>query len=260
MRNEAGAGSDVISELSDGASPDEAFRYLLSKVVQPQLKQSGFKKSGSTFHSWPSPEACKVVNFQRSSGSTSQRIRFTVNLGVYLSCLDSQSGGGSAVDRRDPKEYDCHRRIRIGQLMPSKNDYWRDLDGKSTLDNIWKELLPALAQATEFLDTLTSPKRFLDALASGGCGLTPVMHERYVERLTNVTSGASKGHDGSSPLIDGGSISMKELAAIDSLRQVLEQNDRLDPESLRKDSRYSKTIELAERFGLDWKPGPRCGQ
>ena len=253
-------GTDPLVGLSDDASPDEAFRFLLSKVVQPILKQSNFKKAGSTFHCWPSSDACKVVNFQRSSGSTSSRIRFTVNLGVYLPCLSSRTGSVGTAERRDPKEYDCQYRARIGLLMAAKNDHWWDLDGKTGVGSIRQELLVALADGLGQLDDLASPRKFLDALHAGGCGLTSVMHKRYVDRLTAVLDGSGQGAVESGAATDSGSISMGELAAIDVLRLSLEQNERSDPESLRKDPRYSKIIELAERFGLDWKPVPRCGQ
>lgn len=251
---------DLWSELADGASPDDAFRFLLSKLVQPVLKRAAFKKTGSTFHSWSGPDACKVVNFQRSSGSTSRCIRFTVNFGVYLTCLDSGSGRASAVDRRPPKEYDCHHRVRIGRLMPANKDHWWDLEGKSSLGRIQTELLPALEKGLGLLDSLASPRKLLEALNAGGCGLTSVMHARYVEQLTAELSAPGGNASGIGSLSEAPSITMEELSAIDVLRQFLEQNGALDPESLRDDPRYSKFIELAERFGLQWKPGPRCGQ
>lgn len=248
------------SELTDAASPDETFRFLLSKMVQPVLKKAAFKKTGSTFHSWSGPDACKVVNFQRSSGSTSQCIRFTVNFGVYLTCLDSGSGRFSTTDRRSPKEYDCHHRVRIGRLMPAKKDHWWELEGKSSLGRIQTELLPALENGLGLLDSLSSPSKLLEALNAGGCGLTSVMHARYVEQLTAEINAPG----GNAPRPGSGSeaapITMEELSAIDVLRQFLEQNGTLDPDSLRDDPKYSKFIQLAERFGLQWRPGPRCGQ
>jgi len=74
------------------------------------LKAAGFRKSGAKV-TRTLEEVAHLVTLQSSVASTSQSLRATINLGVWLTVLE---GDGK------PDMWSAHWRERIGALMPEK--------------------------------------------------------------------------------------------------------------------------------------------
>ncbi|MBI3969133.1 MAG: DUF4304 domain-containing protein [Chloroflexi bacterium] len=80
--------------------PNDCFKRVLATGVHPILKPLGFAKRGQNFFlnahgNWG------VVNFQRSTSPTKDRIRFTVNLDIASSRLLRFAGDWAG--RRGPR-------------------------------------------------------------------------------------------------------------------------------------------------------------
>lgn len=105
------------------------FHQFLSESIRPALKAQGFRKNGQTFAVFESGN-WGIVNFQRSTSSTNQLVKFTVNLGVASARLSRLS---PAEWRRHPARIDdCDWQPRLGLLMPNADDLWWVLDDQTS--------------------------------------------------------------------------------------------------------------------------------
>lgn len=89
--------------------------------VAPLLKQHGFRKTGRNFHKAVG-EMYQVANVQSTRLNSSDRGRFTINLGVY--CERVNTIAEPSMVKRPPNEVICTVRARIGHLMPRQDDKW----------------------------------------------------------------------------------------------------------------------------------------
>ncbi len=74
-------------------------------LLKPVMKSAGFKKKGRTWY-LETPETVCVLNLQMSPWGGGD---FYINLGVLVKAIENISW---------PKEYQCHFRERLCQLMP----------------------------------------------------------------------------------------------------------------------------------------------
>src|SRR5207248_2421759 len=100
----------------------KAFERIVTGRMREALKPLSFRKRGNTFVA-DFPEAVLLVQLQKSTRSTRERMVATVNLGVFSRALADQLGwrGGA------PTEPECHWRERIGYLAPIPGDIWWDV-------------------------------------------------------------------------------------------------------------------------------------
>jgi hypothetical protein len=106
---------------------DRAMKHALV----PDLRRSGFKGSGRTFHR-RLDYAVQVVNVQASMSNFADTGRFTINLGVFFPEVAAFIDPGRVPER--PKEYQCTIRARIGKPMDAATDYWWSV-GPNTIDS-----------------------------------------------------------------------------------------------------------------------------
>lgn len=92
--------------------------------LAPALKADGYRKRGRTFYRG-SAEATRVVNVQSSQSNLGASGKFTLNLGVYFPEVERVAGFDGALQW--PAESQCSLRVRIGQLLPERNDIWWEL-------------------------------------------------------------------------------------------------------------------------------------
>ena len=83
----------------------EKFDELIA-LLKPLFKDNGFSKSALNFYK-NTPNFIYVLNFQKSSGNSSERTRFYINCGIYAPFLEATLGK-EALSK--PKEYECHYR------------------------------------------------------------------------------------------------------------------------------------------------------
>ncbi|TQV74105.1 DUF4304 domain-containing protein [Aliikangiella marina] len=114
---------------------DECIKLGIAKF----LKSHGFNKSGRNWHkevdnNW------QIVNVQASSGNFASEGRFAINLGVYISEIESYCGN---TLNGKPKEYDSTIGIRLGST-DSASDFWWEIDAKSDLQSISNDVVQKL--------------------------------------------------------------------------------------------------------------------
>jgi len=100
------------------------FDTLVSKVLWPEFKARGYRKTGNNFRLYNSDGWGKIVNIQKSSFSGRDAIHFTVNNGLYLVKADTMF----EIARKERfLEPDCLVRKRIGNLNGLHKDLWYEL-------------------------------------------------------------------------------------------------------------------------------------
>lgn len=118
--------------------PRKLFTEMLSTIVRPSLKMMGFTKTKHTFY-YSNEGNWGMINFQKSSRSTSGEIIFTVNVGVassrvltFLSRMDAN---------KKPNIWDAQWNVRLGHLLPENDDIWWTLNQRTSIDELGQYLL-----------------------------------------------------------------------------------------------------------------------
>lgn len=98
---------------------------LITRAVVPVLKPLGFKRSGTTFRR-ELDECIQVVNVQSSQWNSREGARFTINLGVFFPAVHAELDDffRASIAASGPLEYQCHLRLRLGQLTADERDTW----------------------------------------------------------------------------------------------------------------------------------------
>lgn len=143
----------------------EKFTELLSSLA-PARKRLGLSKRGQNFYlrqegNWG------VINFQRSVSSAKDRIRFTVNLGIYFQVLAKFFHKWK--DSAFPTHTECHWQKRIGHLLSERQDKWWVIDDSTTVQALRDELEPALLVAVSEMEKYIKDEAFRDILLAGSC-------------------------------------------------------------------------------------------
>jgi hypothetical protein len=89
--------------------------------VEPLLLAEDFRRRRRFFNRVTEPGLVQVVDFQLHYD------RFTVNLGVYVEDLARHWGHRGKSNWNETEEADCHLRLRLGHLLPSRRDTWWSL-------------------------------------------------------------------------------------------------------------------------------------
>lgn len=110
----------------------ENYKKIINDVT-PSLRERGFKKSGASFY-LQNEESWGIVNFQKSTKSSSEHIVFTVNLGVASKRLLKLSSTLHVGSR--PGIWDCHWQERLGHLLEEKKDVWWTVEYQTPIDQL----------------------------------------------------------------------------------------------------------------------------
>jgi len=97
------------------------FAGSVRTAITEVLKPVGFRKDGTTFRREFS-EVTQIVNVQRSSGNYGGRVKFTVNVGVYVPGYRELESAFSAPGK--VREYHCCVRKRLGELRGGRDQWW----------------------------------------------------------------------------------------------------------------------------------------
>ena len=128
---------------------------LLAEVYTDELKAAGWKRQGSSFRSVGSDGLGKIINFQRSRWSTKEYIEFYINYGLYIEA-------GDALTNRSFKEYECQFRERTTY---ARGCYC--IASGAALDAVKEQIMPAVAEARGFLDTVQMKEQLVRMLLDG---------------------------------------------------------------------------------------------
>jgi hypothetical protein len=159
-------------------SVEQNFKELLEGIGR-KLKTQGFTKRGNAYRRVESGNSA-IVELQRSQSSTSDTIRFTINVGIVC---------GRLLDEYQPDvsksgSMHAHLRTRIGAFLPGPADQWWDLDKTTEPDFLVAELSPLLDVATRFLLDHASDAQLIALWESGQSpGLTDGQRQRVLSEL-----------------------------------------------------------------------------
>ena len=138
------------------------------KAITPFLREFGFYRKGRNYNRCCSDGIVHVINFQMGQYPLEKNEipdirknlygRFTVNLGVLISCVDQLEFQRKA--KSFYKEHDCHIRARLGLLIDDGYDMWWNLDQKP--EKLRRTILPLLQNyGLPFIDQFSGYKSII---------------------------------------------------------------------------------------------------
>lgn len=136
----------------------EKFDELVA-LLKPLFKDNGFSKSALNFYK-NTPNFIYVVNFQKSSGNSSEHTRFYINCGVYGSFIEAALGK-EALSK--PKEYECHFRARAHEITRTAAAYY-ELESDSDVAKIYKNLINDLGFVFKFFEQNSSEENLIELI------------------------------------------------------------------------------------------------
>ena len=136
----------------------EKFDELIA-LLKPLFKDNGFSKSALNFYK-NTPNFIYVVNFQKSSGNSSEYTRFYINCGIYGSFIEATLGK-EALSK--PKEYECHFRARVHEISKFAPAYY-ELEPDSDVAQIYKNLVSDLDFIFKFFEQNSSEQNLIELM------------------------------------------------------------------------------------------------
>ncbi len=142
----------------------EKFNLIISDTVKPFLKAYGFTKKALTFYK-KLDNLIFVINFQNSQGNNSQLNQFYINCGIYSKTIDISTGKHELLE---PKEYDCHYRVRISRITKNQIDEYKIFD-TTDLETIKAKLLNDLGLTIKLFEEINSISDLTDLMIDNNC-------------------------------------------------------------------------------------------
>ena len=136
----------------------EKFDELIA-LLKPLFKDNGFSKSALNFYK-NTPNFIYVVNFQKSSGNSSERTRFYINCGIYGSFIEAALGK-EALSK--PKEYECHYRARVHEITRTSATYYQ-LEPDSDVAKIYENVVNDLVFVFKFFEQNSSETNLIELM------------------------------------------------------------------------------------------------
>ena len=146
----------------------EKFDELIA-LLKPLFKDNGFSKSALNFYK-NTPNFIYVVNFQKSSGNSSEHTRFYINCGIYGSFIEATLGK-EALSK--PKEYECHFRARVHEITRTSAAYY-ELEPDSDVAKIYENVANDLGFVFKFFEQNSSEAKNLIELMLEQNGLAAI--------------------------------------------------------------------------------------
>ncbi|MFG3044959.1 DUF4304 domain-containing protein [Streptomyces sp. NPDC048241] len=113
----------------------EVLAVALREGIEPGLRRLGFKGSRGLFE-LPDAEVWRLLGIQKSSGSSSSRIRFTINVMIMDKSVwqEARIGFLKAPVRPNPNHAygPWGRPQRIGKLLPGGLDHWWEVNDRTS--------------------------------------------------------------------------------------------------------------------------------
>lgn len=136
----------------------EKFDELIA-LLKSLFKDNGFSKSALNFYK-NTPNFIYVVNFQKSSGNSSERTRFYINCGIYGSFIEATLGK-EALSK--PKEYECHFRARAHEITHTSAAYY-ELEPDSDVTKIYENVANDLGFVFKFFEQNSSEENLIELM------------------------------------------------------------------------------------------------
>ena len=136
----------------------EKFDELIA-LLKPLFKDNGFSKSALNFYK-NTPNFIYVINFQKSSGNSSERTRFYINCGIYGSFIEATLG--KEVLSKS-KEYECHFRARAHEITHTSAAYY-ELEPDSDVTKIYENVANDLGFVFKFFEQNSSEENLIELM------------------------------------------------------------------------------------------------
>ena len=155
----------------------EKFDELIA-LLKSLFKDNGFSKSALNF--------CKnttnfiyVVNFQKSSGNSSEHTRFYINCGIYTPFIEATLGK-EALNK--PKEYECHFRARVHEISSTASAHY-ELEPDSDVAKIYENVANDLGFVFEFFEQNSSEENLIELmLEQNGLAAINLLYEYLLKK------------------------------------------------------------------------------
>jgi hypothetical protein len=145
-----------------GTTVNELFDRVI-RTTTARLQPLGFSQRGLVLRVM-GQDTCGIVQFQRSTKSSKDRILFTINLGVV--CGELLVNGCEGLRRA--RVSDAHVRQRIGSFLPRRPDRWWEITRSTDPDALALEISGLLVEeAVPFIQGLLSPGSIISLWESG---------------------------------------------------------------------------------------------
>jgi hypothetical protein len=161
------------------SSPVQGALEAVVKATATELAPLGFRRRGFVLRIFKGP-MCGIIQFQRGSASTKDRVTFTVNVGVVCGLLLPER-----IRLADSQIADAHAWRRLGKLADGLDDKWWTIDGATDAATLAKGLSDlVLRSAVPFIETYMSPPALIELWESGkSFGLTEGQRRDLLSRL-----------------------------------------------------------------------------
>ena len=136
----------------------EKFDELIA-LLKPLFKDNGFSKSALNFYK-NTPNFICVINFQKSSGNSSERTRFYINCGIYSPFIEATLGK-EVLSK--PKEYECHYRARVHEITRTSASHY-ELELDSDVAKIYENLINDLGIVFKFFEQNSSEENLIELM------------------------------------------------------------------------------------------------
>lgn len=158
----------------------KAFNELIA-LIRPELKAQGFTKSASTFY-FRGADNWGLINFQKSTSSTSIEVKFTINMGIFSAALNNHYLYSSSAK---PAMTSCHWQERIGHFLEPRHDKWWTVTEHTDIESLKREILRLINEiAMPFINTHISDAMLIAAWQKGETGGESTVRIReYLEVL-----------------------------------------------------------------------------
>lgn len=145
----------------------EKFDELIA-LLKPLFKDNGFSKSALNFYKNTS-NFIYVVNFQKSSGNSSEHTRFYINCGIYAPFIEAALVKETLSK---PKEYECHYRARVHEITRTSASHY-ELEPDSDVAKIYENVANDLGFAFKFFEQNSSEENLIELMLEQN-GLTAI--------------------------------------------------------------------------------------
>lgn len=167
----------------------------LQRALKLELHAKGFKGSGPNYRR-NFPEITWIISIQKSDTCTAERLKLTVNIGIWSKQISVARGMG---EKPPSSVYNCHASTRIGSFGPKPFDIWWTLYEESDLVACVSQICGLLeTNAFPQLAPLTSGEALLNEWLHGNSNFHPEFYNRprFRELLESALSAAHEVHDG----------------------------------------------------------------
>jgi hypothetical protein len=158
---------------------NQAFREIIDTAAR-KLSAQDFRRVGTTLRIIRN-ECAGIIEFQKSTTSSNDCIRFTINLALACGAL-LEPDQPTLEKIRSPE---AHLRLRIGMLMPGRPDMWWEIKDAADVSELAEEISTLIATAgAPYVVRYLDRKELISLWESGQSpGLTESQRVRYLHRL-----------------------------------------------------------------------------